>query len=482
MQRNAHRDLTKKGLKWSLLSQVFTQITTLVVGIILARLLSPEEFGLIGMVTVITGFATVINDFGFGSALIQKKDITENDLSSVFWLNLILSTSVALLVCAAAVPISRFYGIPLLENITYALSLPFLFTGLGLVQKSQLVKRLDFKRQFRINLTATLLSSFIAIYLAYTDWGVWSLVWKQVINSFVLMLMYWLIGKWKPNTVFHKETIREIMNFSLPLFGTNALNYWTRNLDNLLIGKFIGSEALGYYGRAYTFMLLPVRQVSGIISKVLFPSFSMIQDDVQSIKNIYLKVSRNIALLTFPLMFGLSAVAEPFVLSLLGNKWQGVIPVLQILAVVGATQSITSLNGNIFMARGQTKLLFKIGLIFKSIVILSIVIGLQYGIIGVAIGYSLASVVLMFPLFIIMGKLIDLRLSQILFNLSPYFIAAFVMAGSIYSLDFYIKSAVPGNLFRLIIEGILGIILYSFINVIFKTKAWLEAKDLILRR
>ncbi len=477
--RKEFKTKTILGLKWSLLNQVIVQGGNLIIGVLLARILSPNEFGLIAMITVLTGFINIFNDFGFGSALIQRKDISELDCSSVFWLNIFLGVLLTLLVFFLAPLFSAFYSRPILSSLVIYISFTFIISSTAIVQNALMLKALDFKRQFFINTGSVLISGIAAIIAALNGYGVWSLVLKILLYSGLNSVFLWMSSSWFPKFKFSVDSIKKMVGFVLPLFGTRTIGYWMRNLDNILIGRYIGEQALGYYGRAYSLMLLPITQISGIISRVLFPSFSSIQDDVEMIKKVYLKISRTIAFITFPLMLGLSVVSEPFVLTLLGEKWRDMITVLSILSILGATQSIGTLNGNIFLARNATKLQFYVGGVGRIILIIAIVIGLRFGIEGVALSYMCTSLLMMIPLYYFMGSLINLKVIEILKNLSSSFFLSVLMAGSVFVLDIYLVKIGVFPFLRLAIDVSFGVVVYGLSNFICKPLVYLEMKNLV---
>jgi len=263
-------------------------------------------------------------------------------------------------------------------------------------------------------------------------YGVWSLVWKLIVFAIVTSIVLWIGSNWRPKIRFSTDSLREIMGFSLPLLGTNSLNYWVRNADNLLIGKYIGDAALGFYNQSYRIMLVPVRQITGVISKVLFPSFAQIQDDRERIKAIYLRVIRILSFITFPLMFGLCALAEPFVRVVLGEQWIPMVPVLRYLSIVGAFQSVGSLNGNIFQATGKTAYQFWVGLPPRILYLVAIILGLSYGIEQVALNYMLAVVVAALYMYYFVGKLINLSVATIITTLGLNFICSAIMGAITY--------------------------------------------------
>lgn len=447
--KQSFKQKTVKGLKWNILNRGLRQVIGLVTSIILARLLSPKEFGLIGMVTVFSGFIMVFVDFGFTSAIIQNKNSDTRHWSSVFWLNLLLSVIFSVLLTLLAPVIANFYDKPILSTVTILIAWTFVFQAFNMVQRTLLKKKLQFKQLAIIGVIAELVGGIVAIIAAYQGLSFWSLIIKLYITILITNIGLWVITKWKPQMTFDKSAIKELLDFTLPLMGTQSLNYWTRNVDYLMIGKVLGDGALGIYAQAYRLMLAPLQNISSVISSVMFPAYSLIQDDKERIKTTYLQITRAIAFITFPVMFGLCVVAEPFILLLLGPKWAEVVPILQILAPLGATQSLGTLNGNIFLSQGATKLQLKVGGVVKVIVITSMMIGLYLGgLKGIALGYFLSSISMAFILYHYMGGLINLSIKEILNNLSRIFFASITMVLIIFIFDMYVSHS-WGNMMRL---------------------------------
>ncbi|MCR9289860.1 MAG: MOP flippase family protein [Bacteroidetes bacterium] len=419
MDAGDHKKKTISSLKWNVMSQIITQGTTIVVGILLARLLGPKAFGLIGMITVFTGFLNVFKDFGLGSALIHKKVIDSKDTSTAFWANLILGVLLAVILFVGSSFIANFYGEDLLGKLTKVMSIMFIIQSLNYVQLSLFKKSLDFKKLFWVNTLAVVTSGGVAIILALMDYGVWSLIFQSILRALITAFVLWFLSNWRPSFVFSKERFNELMKFSLPLMGNQTFHYWTRNLDKLLIGKYLGMSDLGYYNRSYSLMLVPVKRVSSVISTVMFPSLSIIQDDKLRIKSIYLKMSRIIASVTFPIALIFFLSAEPFVYGILGNEWLEAIPIIKILAFLSAIQSINTLNGNIYLSQGATALQFKLKLFTTPIPILLIIGGLQFGINGVALAILCSSIITSWPNWFFAGRLINCSVKEIIINISP---------------------------------------------------------------
>jgi PST family polysaccharide transporter len=281
------RQSTISGMGWSVAARLGRQGFQFAVGVILARLLTPDAFGLIGMVAVFVAFAGIFTDLGFGSALIQKQETRPAHYQSIFWLNIAVGLFLTLLFLVIAPLIARFYDEPLLTPLTMLISLNFLIGSFGVVHNSRLKKGLRFKRLAIVELIAIVVSGVIAIVLALLGFGVWALAIQSVLLTFSTVVLLWIVSDWRPALKFNKGAVRELVGFSSNLLGFSSLNYWIRNSDNLLVGRFLGTSALGIYSRAYSIMLLPLTMVSKTIGQVMFPAFSKIQDDKGRVGRIY---------------------------------------------------------------------------------------------------------------------------------------------------------------------------------------------------
>ena len=365
--------------------------------VILARLLSPEDFGLLGMILVFTGIAKLFSELGFGAALIQKTELEEGHLSSVFWLNIAVGLILTILVYMSAPWVASFYNEPRLILLVRAISISFVIAGFGVVQKAMMTRKMQFKLLAIIQLLSVFITGIITVLMAFSGYGVWSLVVQLISVSFLGVVFLWLLGEWRPKFIFKAAALKDMISFSANLLGAQLLNYGVRNFDYLLIGRYVGSSGLGVYTLAYKFMLLPINQVSRIIGRVMFPALSQIQDDNQRIKRIYLRANRVIGLLTIPLMFGMIVVARPLVLTIVGPNWEAVIPVLQILCLVGIKQPVGSTTGWLYQAKGRTDLMLRWNFISMAITIAAFIIGIRWGIIGVATAYAIRSYLIWYP-------------------------------------------------------------------------------------
>ncbi len=468
---NSHKERTIKGLKWSGIGQAIKQVANIGIGIWLARLLSPVEFGLLGMITVFTGFMQLFNDFGFGAAVIQKEKVDDKDLNSVFWFNLFTGITFFLILFFSGKWIAIFYDNVQLEAIVQWVAIIFILQAFTYVQQTLFRKQLDFKTIFLVELMSLLAGGSTAIIMAYNGFGVYSLIAQLLVNSLVSVITLWFFSSWRPSFEFSFERIKAMLGYSLPLMGSSALGYVLGNLDKLLIGKFLGNQSLGLYSRAYSLMVFPVGQISGVISQVMFPSLAQIQHDKPRIKEIYLKMNRVISFVTFPMMGLAFLLAEPFVLLVLGEQWREMIPLFKIFTVVGALQSVGTLVGNIYMALGEMKLYFKVNLYSGIVFILASIIGVKFGITGVAIAYSLASVAVGIPQWIVTGKLINVSLLDYFKAWFMSFVLAIVPTALIGLLYFFF--GVEMHFIEALFAIALFLILFVGINWFFNRKSFL---------
>ncbi|MCM5527634.1 MOP flippase family protein [Parasegetibacter sp. NRK P23] len=387
-----HNIKTKAGIKWSLIDQVVRQIVVLVISGILSRLLTPSEYGLLGMATVVIGFLQVMKDAGLGASIIQRREITDAEVSTIFWFNVMAGFALAIVLALVSPLLAVFFGESKLVVLTAVLALNFALSSFGIVPDILIRKTLDFKSFFFRNLGAVLVGGVVGIALAFKGAGVWALVAQSFVTTLINIFIGFRMITWRPSLVFRISLLKSHLKFALPLLGDSSINYWVRNIDNLLVGRMLGSTALGLYTRAYTLMLLPVRQISGTLSRVMFPSFSLIQEDEQKIRDQYQKLVALIAAICFPLMAFLGVYAQEVILVVYGKGWLDVVPIFRVLCLLGALQSIGTLSGAVFSAKGKTLLMMKVGLVAKAVMIAGIVIGLvKGGLVGMAWGYLFSS-------------------------------------------------------------------------------------------
>lgn len=432
------REKVKSGLQWSFLNQLIVQVALIAFNIYLARILDPEVFGVVAMVTVFSNFAVFLVDAGFTTAIIQRQDTTNDHLSTVFWTNIAIGIFLFLLFFICSGPLAALYKTETLQPVTQITGLVFIFSSLGVVQNALLVKKLDFKTKSLINWVATLTAYVIGIILAIYGFGIWSIVVLNLAIVLINTVLLWVTSSWLPSFYFSWQRLKELSHVGTNVLGDTLVNYWSRNADNFLIGKYVGSEGLGIYSRAYTIMLLPIRNITAVLIRVLFPAFSTIQNDLTKIRAVYLKTIRYISFIAFPAMFGLAVLAQEFVTIFFGEQWLAMIPILQWLAVLGAFQSIISLNGVIYNSLGKANIAFRVSLVVNTVLIASFIIGLWIdGLMGLTIAYFIAGTVLSVPVYYIAIKQIELKLIDAVKTLWGSICAVLVMVAGILLIKFF---------------------------------------------
>ncbi len=449
-----------RGVFWSGVERLGPQAVQLVVSIVLARLLLPEQFGLIGMLSVFLALGRVFLDSGFGSALVQKQDATEVHYSSVFYANIVLSLVAAGILCLAAPSIAQFYREPLLTPLTRVLSLNFVISALGLIQVFLMTKRLDFKTQTKVSLLASLGSGAVGIGMALLEFGVWSLVAQSVSLTLFSTLLLWTSNAWRPRAAFSLAALRELFGFGSRLLASGLLNTLFSNIYNVVIGKLFAPADLGYYTRARTLEQLPSETLAGVVGRVTLPLFSEIQGDPARVRNVFRKALRSLALINFPLMIGLLVCARPLVLTLLTEKWAPAIPYLQLLCIVGLFYPLHTINLNVLLAQGRSDLFFRLEVIKKVLIVIVLAVSWRWGIQAIIVGQIILSIIAYYLNSYYTGRIVGYGLGAQVRDLLPYLAAAGTMGAGAFALT-WLPLAQPWLL--LLIQVAAGGLIYGLL-------------------
>jgi O-antigen/teichoic acid export membrane protein len=396
---------------WSAAAQVARQAIGLVTSFVLARLLAPEEFGLIGMAGAITAFATLFADLGTGAAVVRERELGAAQRSSFFWLNSLLGLALAALLVTAAPVAARFYAEPRVLWVLPALALPFVISGVAVIPQALMQRELRLVELARLEIVAAALAAIAGIAAALLGAGVWSLVLQSIVLAVVTTLLVWRQCHWRPQLLLQWAAVRPSMGFSLNLVGQRVVDYLHLNGDYLLIGHFLGATALGIYYLGYRLTAFVAQNVSAVLSRVLLAVFSRAQDDDEGLRRAYLESATAIALVTSPLLVGMMVVAGPAIRVLLGTKWESLVPVVTLLAPVGLSKALGSTVGVIYLAKGRSDLMFRWNLVVTAVVLTAFVVGLRWGVVGVAAAYA-ATLPLAVPSLTIPFCLIGLTLSS----------------------------------------------------------------------
>ncbi len=476
------KERTLQGITWSFITRIAGQVIQYGVSIVLARVLFPADFGLVGMVGVFTGFAAVFIDFGIGSAIVQRPEVDERQLKAAFTATLVVGAVTSLLVAASAPLIAAVYHRDELAMLTRVSAVGFLLSSMGVVPRAMLMRGMQIKRLMLLDLAVLVASSSCSVALALAGAGVWTVVLGALVFAAGQSLLPILFGPWKIGFAFDVHQLRPLMGVSLNLLGFNVVNYWSRNVDNLLIGRMLGETSLGLYSRAYTLMLLPIAQVTGGLSSSMMPMLSRVSHDRPRSKNLFLRALGIIAMVGFPMMLGLASVASPFVRALYGPKWVDLIPLLRLLAIVGALQMLANPTGWIFVAQGRTDLILRWGLVACPAIIVALGVGAYLGsTIAVATAYLVINVVLFAPIMALSGGLVGASLRDVFRVIGRPALYAMLMCGLVLTIERAIPVAVPAWL-RLAAEVAVGVAVYGVIVYLTKLESLHDVMRLVRER
>lgn len=464
---------------WSFVDAFSMRIIQFVVGVILARKLLPEQFGLIGMLLIFTALAQTFLDSGFGAALIQKQKVSEKDINSVFYFNIVAGIVIVCCLYVFSPWIASFYNQPILTPLLRLLSLVIIINSFGMVQNVLLRKAIDFKTQTKVTFTASTLSGIIGISMAYLGWGVWSLVAQQIAKATFQTMLYWFFNDWRPSRTFSFQSLREMSHFGSRLLAAGLLNQFFENIYLLVIGKLFLPADLGFYTRANNLQKLPSTTLSSVVSRVTFPIFSTIQDDQERVKRGMKKVLTIFALINFPMMLGLSVVAPPLVLVLLTEKWAPCIPYFQLLCIIGLMYPLHLINLNVLQAMGRSDLFLKLEIIKKTLTVASIVITYRFGILAMISGQVIVSFVSYYLNAFYNRELIDYPITEQIHDIYPYFFISILMAIAVYLVTYI---SFNNQLALLSIQIIAGAIVYATLCHFFRLSAYIDLTNIIIGR
>ncbi len=358
--------------KYSLISIQFIS------GIVLSRLLTPHDYGCIGMLSIFMVMAEVFIDGGFGSALIQKKNPTQEDYSTIFYWNLIMAALLYVVLFFAAPFIARFYDIPLLSSVLRVQALLLFIYAFNIIQKNQLRKNLNFKLLSIITVATSVISLAVTILMAYKGFGVWALVAQNLITAAIPAVVFWFYVKWRPSRVFSKESFKELFSFGFYMFLTSIVNKICQSIQTLLIGKLYSPMTSGYYSKAMITEKLASHSISSVMTSVTYPLYVQIQDDMEAMRNMVKHITQTAAYLTFPLMFVLILVAKPVFILLYSDRWLDSVPYFQILCLVGLSSCLQAANSQTIAAIGKSKILLLRTLLNRTVGLVFMVGGLLF--------------------------------------------------------------------------------------------------------
>jgi O-antigen/teichoic acid export membrane protein len=470
------------GVFWSTIQQFSSQGIGFIVSVILARLLVPAEFGLIAMLGIFIGIGTALINGGLTMSLIRSQDPDDEDYSTVFFFNLVGSIIIYSVVFIAAPLISDFYNQDLLTSIIRVYSIIFIINAFSAIQTTRLSKNMDFKTQMKVSIPSLIIGSIVGITMAYNGYGVWSLVWSAIIQSFVATIQLWYWSKWMPLWIFNIEKFKYHFHYGVKLMSSGILDIIFTNAYTIIIGKFFAPAQVGYYNRADTLQMLPVGNISSIITRVSFPLFSSIQDDNIRLKSVYKRIMQMVIFLVAPTLIVMAVLAEPLFRLFFTDKWLPAVPYFQILCFNGILYPIHSYNLQILNVKGRSDLFLKLEIIKKIFFVLVILFSFQFGIYGLLYGGVITSILCFFINTHYSGKFLNYSAWEQTKDLLPIILLSVIIGGILYFCDQFLLNYFPFDFIRLFIGGIIGSSLFIISAYFLKMNSLFELIKIIKRQ
>jgi len=466
---------TVSSLLWAGLDKYGRQITGFAISVVLARLLEPSQFGLLGMLTIFLAISNSFINSGFGSALIQKQYPSNDDYSTVFLFNLLMSSLFYVVLFFAASHIARFYEQPSLVAITKVLGISLIVDSLGLIHLTRLQKVLEFKTLTKISIMSSIISGTIAIIFATLGFGVWSLVVYSLATSFVRTILLWVFDSWKPSLSFSKNSFTELFGFGSKLLISGLIHTIFDNIYNVIIGKFYSPVSLAFYSRAKKMQSLASSNFISTIQTVTFPVFAEIQNNQLRLELGYKKLLNLVSFLIYPLMILIAVIAKPLILVLLGEKWIQTAPYLQVLAFIGIMYPVSAINLNILKVKGRSDLFLKLEILKGVLRVLTIFITARISINAILIGQVVISVIAYFFNTYYSKRFLSMGSFKQLLLMMPYALIGMISGVVTYSVTYFI-----GNPFILLpIQVVIYIFTYYLISRLMSIQALSELVSII---
>lgn len=465
------------GLVWTFFSRTGTRIIIFLISIILARLLQPADFGLVAILGIFFAISGSIVDSGFTSALIREKEISLEDKTTVFNINLIISLTIYFFLWLGSTYIADFFNEQKLIWLMRLMGLDIIFKALTIVQRAELFHQLKFKVLTFVDLTASIITGIVAIYFAYHGWGVWALAFKYVASSFSASILLWTLNPWIPKSFINRDSFNRLFKFGSNLLITGIINTLFTQVYNLVIGKFYSPVILGFYNRAFLFTNQLLSTIVVSIYQATYPILSKTKEKPEVLKIAYQKTLIAVTFVNFPLAIGLALVAEPLILLLLGEKWIETVPFLQILCAGAIINHISSLNNNLIKVVGKSELILKISIVSKILTIIVIIIGILTNIWILLLGSVIVQYVEAFMYIFFTKVLINYSIFEQLSDIFKIIKRLIPMVLTILIIDLVIKDLI---ILKLVMMVTLGTLVYLITSYISKSSA-LENIMIILK-
>ncbi len=434
------------GVIWTSINQFGQMFIQFFVGLVLARLLSPEEYGLMAMTMVMIAVAAVISEGGIGLAIVQRKNLDDDDCSTAFWLNICASLGMYGIMFFTAPLLAQFYNEPSLTLLVRIAGLRVLLGGLCIIHFSKLERDMAFRKATIVQLPSFVIGATLAIWMAYTGWGVWSLVALSLFTGLAGMIASWIVSGWIPRWRFRRSSMKEMVGFGLNMTGERLMEVIFNNIYVLIIGKYFSPLQVGFYNRAQQFQNLPSTSINAVFNRVLMPMFSSIQGDHEKLRAGFIQSLTLATMASFPIFAGMAAVAQPMVVCLIGPKWEPCVPYLQILCIMAAFMPIHSLNVTAILSQGRSGLSLQISIYKRLLVIAAILVTVRHGIIPMLWGQLVVAVLCIFINIWPNRKLLGISLREQIAVFTPYLLLSSLMGFGVWWLTLSLPLPAAGQL------------------------------------
>ena len=435
------RNKTLSGSFWSLADNLAGSGITFLVGLVLARLLTPQEYGVIGIIMIFIAVFNSIVDSGFSNALIRKNDADDTDYNTVFFFNLLISVLLFFVLYFSANAISSYFNIPILVPVTKVMASIVIINAFAIIQRTLLVKNIDFKTQMKVSLIASIVSGIVGIGMAVMGYGVWSLVGQQVSRQLMNSVFLWIFNKWRPRLTVSGKSFRELFGFGWKLLVSGLIDTIWKQIYQVVIGKCYSAETLGHYTRAEQFNQIFSSNLTAVVHRVSYPALSKIQDEKERLKQAYRKVIKTTMLVTFPCMLGLAAVARPMILVLIGEQWLPCVPYLQIICLSGMLYPLHALNLNMLQVKGRSDVYLILEIVKKTIAVGPILLGIFINIYWMLIGSVFTGFIAYYLNGHYSGREIDYPCREQVLDIMPTFLISLSMAAVVFDMSYLNISA-----------------------------------------
>ncbi|MEG2120817.1 MAG: lipopolysaccharide biosynthesis protein [Rikenellaceae bacterium] len=472
---NSLKQQATSSVLWSAIERFSVQGAQYIISIIIARLLIPSDYGLIAMLSIFIAISQTFIDGGFANALIQKKERTEVDYSTVFYFNIAIAVVLYIILYLSSPYIAAFYNEQKLDLITKIVGVTLIINSFGIVQQTKLTIALDFKRQAIASLIAVIISGAVGIFMAYEGYGVWALVWHTLLNNLLRVILMWFFAHWHPILSFSINSFKEMFSFGSKILLSSLLHTIYTNLYTLVIGKKFAASELGFYNRASTLAQFPSTNFTNVIAKAVYPIQCRMQDDATELNRLFIIYLRMACYVIFPIMIAMCVLAEPFIRVLLTDKWLPAVPLLQILCIAFMWDPVMKINHNILNVKGRSDYFLRAELIKKIAAIIILVITIPFGIKVMCIGLIAYSFADMLIIIYYTHKLTEITLQRQIKELLPIVALSFSMGGVMYLSS--LLSNTP--IIQILAGGAAGVIYYVALSHLFHFKEFKQILSII---